>query len=192
MTGLAIGLFLFLGAHSVRIVADGWRSRTLSRVGAGAWKDVYSVLSVLGLVLIVWGYGQARQQPLVLWSVPTWGRHATALLTLVAFVLLAAAYVPGNGIKARVRDPMVLGVLLWACGHLLANGAAVDALLFGAFGLWALLDFIAARRRGPVDAVTSRAGRCGPTLATVVIGAAAWALFAFGAHRALIGVSPFG
>ncbi|MDQ2779296.1 MAG: NnrU family protein [Pseudomonadota bacterium] len=192
MTLLLVGLVMFLGVHSVRIVAEGWRTRTRARVGEGVWKGAYSVLSVLGLVLIVWGYGQARQQPVELWPAPVWGRHAAALLTLLAFVLVTAAYVPGNGIKARVGDPMVLGVLLWAVGHLLANSTAADVLLFGAFGLWAMLDFGAARHRTRAGRVVQRAGSLGPTLVSVVVGVAAWALFAFWGHGVLIGVRPFG
>lgn len=192
MTLLMIGLLLFLGVHSVRIVAEGWRTQTLARIGEGGWKGAVSVLSLLGLVLIVWGYGQARQQPVVLWAAPAWGRHAAALLTLLAFVLLAAAYVPGNGIKPRVGHPMVLGVLLWAVAHLLANSSAADVLLFGSFALWALLDFAAARRRDRASAVHHRAGSVGRTLVTVGVGVVAWALFAFWAHGALIGVRPFG
>ena len=124
MTYLIAGLLLFLGVHSVRIVADDWRSRTRARVGEAPYKLVYALLSLAGLLLLVWGYGMARQQPVVLWNPPVAMRHLAALLTLVAFVLLAAAYVPRNGIKARLHHPMVLGVKVWALAHLLANGTA--------------------------------------------------------------------
>jgi len=124
---------LFLGVHSVRIVADGWRTQTLARMGEMPWKGLYSLVSAVGLALIVWGYGLARQQPVVLWVPPIGMRHAAALLTLIAFVLLAATYVPRNAIKARLHHPMVLAVKTWALGHLISNGNLADVALFGGF-----------------------------------------------------------
>ena len=137
---LVLGLVLFLGVHSVRIVADGWRTQTLARMGEMPWKGLYSLVSAVGLALIVWGYGLARQQPVVLWVPPIGMRHAASLLTLIAFILLAATYVPRNAIKARLHHPMVLAVKAWALAHLLANGMLADVLLFGGFLAWAVLD----------------------------------------------------
>jgi uncharacterized membrane protein len=192
MTALILGLLLFLGAHSVRIVAEPWRTRTIARIGAGAWKGAYSVLSAVGLVLIVWGYGVARQDPVALWAPMLWARHLAGLLTLVAFVLLAAAYVPGNGIKAKLHHPMVLGVKVWALAHLLANHTLADLLLFGGFLLWAVLDYRAARRRDAADGTTYPPGSLARSGIAVVAGLAAWAFFAFWAHGAWFGVRPFG
>jgi uncharacterized membrane protein len=192
MTLLILGLVIFLGVHSVRIFADGWRTRTLARVGEPAWKGVYTVLSIVGFALIVWGYGAARQQPVVLWAAPVWTRHLAALLTLVAFVMLFAAYVPGNGIKARLKHPMVLGVKVWAGAHLLANNTLADLLLFGGFLVWAVLDFRSSRQRDRASQVIYPPGRAGATAVTVVLAVVAWAVFAFWAHAALIGVRPFG
>ena len=192
MLYLILGLVMFLGAHSVRIVAEDWRTRTIARVGPGAWKMAYSVVSVLGFVLIVWGFGQARMQPVLVWSPPVGMRHAASLLTLVAFVLLAAAYVPGNGIKARVHHPMVLGVKVWALAHLLANGLLAQMLLFGAFLVWAVLDFSAARRRDRAAGTVYPPGRVVATVMTVVAGVVAWMVFAMWLHGWWIGVRPFG
>ena len=192
MTLLILGLVLFLGAHSVRIVADGWRTRTQARVGVGAWKGLYTLVSIAGFVLIDWGYGLARQQPLVLWTAPAAMRHPAALLTLVAFVLLAAAYVPRNALKARLHHPMVLGVKVWALAHLLANGTLADVLLFGSFLIWAVFGFRAARRRDRAAAVTYPPGNAAGTIGAVLAGVAGWAVFAFWAHEALIGVRPLG
>ncbi|MFN9725916.1 NnrU family protein [Acidovorax sp.] len=189
---LVIGLVLFLGVHSVRIVSDPWRSQMLARMGEGAWKGLYSLVSVVGLALIVWGYGLARQQPVVLWMPPVGMRHAAALLTLVAFVLLVAAYVPRNGIRARLRHPMVLGVKVWALAHLLSNGSVADVLLFGGFLLWAVASFRAARQRDRRLGTTYAPGTAAATGITVVVGVAAWAAFAFWAHAWLIGVAPLG
>jgi uncharacterized membrane protein len=192
MLVLVIGLVLFLGVHSVRIVSDPWRSQMLARMGEGAWKGLYSLVSVIGLALIVWGYGLARQQPVVLWMPPVGMRHAAALLTLVAFVLLVAAYVPRNGIRARLRHPMVLGVKVWALAHLLSNGSVADVLLFGGFLAWAVASFRAARQRDRALGTTYAPGTAAATGITVVVGVAAWAAFAFWAHAWLIGVAPMG
>ena len=192
MLMLVLGLVLFLGVHSVRIVADDWRTRTISRLGGMPWKGIYSLISLLGLVLIVWGYGLARQQPVVLWSPPTAMRHLNALFTLAAFILVTAAYVPRNHIKAKLRHPMVLGVKLWAFGHLLATGTLANALLFGAFLLWAIVCFRAARQRDRRLGTVYPAGTMSGTVATVVVGVVLWAVFAFWLHAAWIGVAPLG
>lgn len=187
-----IGLILFLGVHSVRIVADGWRSATLARVGAGTWKMGYTVLSLVGFGLLVWGYGQARLAPVPLWDSPVWTRHAASLLMLVSFVLLVAAYVPGNALKARLHHPMMLSVKVWALAHLLSNGTLADVLLFGSFLVWAVLGFRAARQRDRAAGTVYPPGRGAATAAVVGIGVVAWAAFAFWGHQWLIGVRPFG
>ena len=192
MVYLVLGLVIFLGVHSVRMVAEGWRTRTRARIGDGAYKGAFSVASTAGLALIVWGFGVARQQPVQLWSPPVAMRHVAALLTLISFVLLAAAYVPGNGIKARMHHPMVLGVKVWALAHLLANGTLAHLVLFGSFLAWAVWNFIAARKRDRAAGVQYPPGRAGATAVTVVAGTVAWALFALLLHGWLIGVKPFG
>ena len=192
MTLLIIGLLLFLGVHSVRIVAKDFRSAQIARIGPVAWKGLFAVASLVGFGLVVWGYGIARQQPVVLWPSPAWLRHAAALLMLVSFVFLAAAYVPGNGIKARLQHPMVLGVKVWALAHLLANNSLADLILFGSFLIWAVFNFRAAKARDRATGAARAAGSGARTAITVVIGIAAWAAFAFLAHRPLIGVSVSG
>jgi uncharacterized membrane protein len=156
------------------------------------WKGLVSVLSLAGFALLVWGWGMARQMPVVLWQPPVGMRHAASLLTLLSFVLLAAAYVPGNAIKARFHHPMVLGVKTWALAHLLSNGNVAHVVLFGSFLAWAVLLFIASRRRDRREATVYAPGRLAPTLVTVVVGVAAWAVFAFKLHGMWIGVRPFG
>ena len=191
MTAFVLGLVIFLGVHSVRIVAEGWRGAMRERLGANVWKGLYSLVAIAGFALLVWGYAQARQTPVVLWPVQFWARHLAALLVLVAFVLLAAAYVPGNGIKARLHHPMVLAVKVWAFAHLLANNTLADVLLFGSFLVWAIFDFRAARRRDRAAGTVYAPGKGSATAVTVVVGVAAWAGFAFWAHQAWIGVNPF-
>ena len=192
MTLLSLGLVIVLGVHSVRIVADGWRSRVLAQRGQGVWKGAYALVSLAGFALIVWGYGAARQQPVVLWPSPTWTRHLAALLTLPAFVMLVAAYVPGNAIKAKLKHPMVLAVKLWAFAHLLANNTLADLLLFGSFLVWALADFRSARQRDRANGTVYAPGRAVPTVIVVAVGVVAWVGFAMWAHLAWIGVRPFG
>ncbi|MBC7858468.1 MAG: NnrU family protein [Burkholderiaceae bacterium] len=192
MAILILGLILFLGTHSIRIVADDWRATQRARHGEAAWKGVYALASLLGFGLLIWGYGLARQEPLVLWQPPVFTRHLSALLTLPAFVLLAAAYVPRNRIKAALHHPMLLGTKLWALAHLLANGTLADVILFGGFLLWAALAFRAARQRDRAAGAVYPAGTLSGTLATVGVGFAAWAVFALWLHGVLIGVRPFG
>lgn len=192
MTLLLLGLVIFLGVHSARIVADRWRADTIARVGEKPWKGIYSLLSIAGFVLIVIGYGAAREAPIALYAPPAWARHLAALLTVPAFVLLVAAYVPGNAVKRAVGHPMVLGVKLWALAHLLANGTLADVVLFGTFLLWAVASFTAARRRDRATGTVYPRGPVVRTVLTVVVGLLAWAVFAFALHRPLIGVAPFG
>lgn len=192
MQWLILGLVIFLGVHSVRIVADGWRTRTIAAWGEMRWKGLYAALSLLGFALIVWGYGQARLMPVTVWQPPLPMRHVAALLTLISFVMLVATYVPGNAIKARLGHPMVLGVKVWALAHLLANGQLADMVLFGAFGVWAVLSFRSARQRDRINPPRPQASSVAATGLTVLVGVAAWAAFAFWGHRVLIGIAPFG
>ena len=192
MALLIFGLVLFLGVHSVRVFAESTRTRFIALRGENAWKGLYAALSIVGFVLLIWGYGLARQQPIVLWTPPTWTRHLAALLTLPAFVLLVAAYVPGNGIKARVHHPMVLGVKVWAVAHLFVGRTLAAEIVFAAFLVWAVLSFRAARARDRAAGRVYPPGRVVPTAVTVVVGVAAWVGFALWGHAALIGVRPFG
>ena len=192
MTLLIAGLLLFLGVHSVRIVAEDFRTAQIARLGPNGWKSLYSLASIAGFALIVWGFGVARQQPVVLWPTPTWLRHLASLLTLVSFVLVAAAYVPANGIKARLRHPMVLGVKAWALAHLIANNTLAEMLLFGSFLVWAVFSYRAAKARDRAAGTTYPAGSTSRTLVALAAGVIGWAAFAFWAHAAWIGVRPLG
>lgn len=192
MIYLVFGLVIFLGVHSVRIFADDWRTQAIARIGANAFKGAYTVLSLLGFGLIIWGFGIAREAPTLVWSPPAAMRHAAALLNVLAFVFLVAAYVPGNAIKARVHHPMVLGVKTWALAHLIANGNLAHMVLFGAFLAWAVLDFISCRRRDRVQNIQYAAANTGATVITVVAGVLVAGVFAMWLHGMLIGVKPFG
>ena len=192
MTMLIIGLVIFLGTHSIGLFASGWRTRQIAQHSELKWKLGYTVASLIGFAPIILGFGAARLEPQVLWSAPLAMRHIAALLTLIAFILLAATYMPRNGIKARVHHPMVLGVTVWAFAHLLANGKLADVILFGSFLVWAKLSFIIDRKRDRASGAQYAAGSATGTLVTVIVGVAGWALFAFWLHGLLIGVQPFG
>ena len=191
MAILIAGLVLFFGAHSVRIFAEDWRAERIRRMGPMPWKGAFALVSITGFVLIVWGYGLARQAPVDLWSPPAWTRHLASLLTLLAFILIAAAYVPGTRIKAAVGHPMVLGTKAWALAHLLSNGRLADLLLFGTFLVWAVLAYKAARSRDRKGGVTYPALGASRDVIAGVVGAVAWAVFAMVLHGPLIGVRPF-
>jgi uncharacterized membrane protein len=190
---LVLGLVLFLGVHSIRIFAEDKRTAFIEARGSGTYSIVYSLLSLAGLVVLIFGYGQTRISPVFLWQPPLFLSHIASLLVLIAFILLAAAYVPGNRIKARVGHPMVLGVKVWAFAHLLANGRLGDVVLFGSFLAWAIADYIVAKKRDRLAGTNPQAtGGIGQDAVVIVIGIAAWLVFAMWLHLRLIGVSPFG
>ena len=188
MEMLVIGLVLFLGIHTVSIVAPQWRDGQVARLGEGPWKGIYSVVSAIGFALLIYGYGAARQNPVVLYTPPTALRHLALLLMLPVFPLLVAAYVPGR-IKAMTKHPMLLATKFWALAHLLANGTLADVLLFGGFLAWAVADRISVKRR-PARPIPGAPPRPYNDVIVVVIGLALYALFVKGAHRWLFGVSP--
>ncbi|NVD69939.1 protein NrnU [Duganella sp. BJB488] len=191
MTPMILGLLIFLGLHSVRIFADDWRTAMRARLGENGWKGLYSLVSLAGFGLLLWGYGLARQQPVVVWSPPVFMRHIAAPLMVLSFILLVAAYVPRNGIKARLHHPMTLAVKVWALAHLLANGTLHDIILFGGFLVWSVLLFRSARKRDAAAGTVYPPGKGVATAVTVVAGIAVSVLFAHWLHRMLIGVSPF-
>jgi uncharacterized membrane protein len=190
MLMLILGLILFLGLHSIRIVADGWRTRQIEHIGLNRWKAIYSILAVVGLVLIIVGFAMARHHPVLLYVPPAWLRHLNALFMLVALMLFPAARVPNNMIKAKLHHPQVLAVKTWAFGHLLATGMLHDVLLFGAFLLWAVVLFVVSRRRDRRNGTVYPPGTVKGTVIAVVAGMVLWVLFAFWLHTALFGVNP--
>lgn len=187
---LIVGLVLFLGIHSVSIFAPAWRDAQVAQRGEKAWKGLYTIVSIAGFVLLVYGYGVARQAPLVLYSPPLWMRHVTLLLMLPVFPLLIAAYAPGR-IKAATKHPMLVATKLWAFSHLLANGTLADVLLFGGFLAWAVADRISLKKRAARPIPGAPPGPANDVIA-IVGGLALYALFLFNAHVWLIGVSPLG
>ena len=192
MLKLIAGLVLFLGAHAVPMLAGDWRERVIARVGENPWKLVYSVVSLVGFVLIVLGYAAARQSPdlVVLYTPPLWLRHLTLLLMVPVFVLLLAAYLPGR-IQRATKHPMLLAVKIWAFAHLLANGTLPDVLLFGSFLTWAVADRISLKRRVQDPVPGAPPGRWNDWIA-LGGGLLVYILFLLWLHQWLSGKSPIG
>lgn len=191
MLVLAIGLLLFFAPHSLFILANDWRLRQQQALGVGKWKLLFALVSIVGLVLIVVGYGEARTNPTWLWHSPMWLRHPASLLILVSFVLLAATYVPANHIKQKMGHPMLIATKTWAFAHLLVNGTLADVVLFGSFMVWAVVGFRVARLRTKAAGVQPQPANVLNTLLTVVIGVVGFAGVTFYFHELLIGVAPF-
>ena len=202
MAWLILGLVLFLGAHSTRIFAENWRQAMLERLGEKAYKGVYTLVSLVGFGLMMFGFDQVRWDSPLLWAPPVWVKHAAALLMLLSLVLLASAYTPRNAIKVKLHHPMVLSVKVWALAHLLANPRLADVVLFGAFLLWSVLNFRAARQRDRLVAAATETGAetavpapevsAAATWRAIGIGVVVWAFLLSRGHTWLFGVSPLG
>jgi uncharacterized membrane protein len=192
MIPLIAGLVVFLGLHSLGIAAPRWRAAQVDRLGLHRWKLAFSAASIAGFALILWGYGIARGESVVLWSAPPSMRHVTELLAVIAFILVVSAYVPGTHFKSALGHPMTAGVAVWAFGHLLANGRLPDVVLFGAFLAWALVVFVNRRRRDREAGAAYPPGYVGRDVVAIVAGTVAALAFALLLHGPLIGVRPFG
>jgi len=190
MTWLLLGILLFVGVHSTSIFAQGWRKRMVRRMGDGPWKALYGLVSLAGLVLIVYGYGAARLDPVFLYVPPAWMRHVAFLLLLPVFPLLLAAYLPGR-IRTRLGHPMLAAVKFWALAHLLVNGTLADVILFGGFLTWAVVDRISFKRRSPRAVPALPASGWNDAIA-VVGGLGLYVAFALWLHPLLIGVAVVG
>lgn len=186
MIYLVAGLCLFLGAHSVSIIAQGWRDGMVARIGAPAWRGLYSLVSIAGFVLLVAGYGAARGDPLVLYRPPFGLRYLNLLLMLPVFPLLLATYLPGR-IRSAVKHPMLVATKSWATAHLLVNGTLADVILFGAILAWAVTDRISMKWRESRPIGTAPPGRFNDLIA-IVGGLALYVAFFEGLHAWLIGI----
>ncbi|MEM1364625.1 MAG: NnrU family protein [Pseudomonadota bacterium] len=186
---LIVGLLLFLGVHFSRVLAPATRERIIAERGENAWKGGYTIVSLIGFGLIIWGYGLARDASELYWVAPDGLRPVVWLVMLVSFVLVISSNGPRSHIRAAVRHPMTVGVLLWAGAHLAINGDTVAILLFGTFLIWAVvLAFASYRRPVPADLP---APSWGADAVAVVVGGGLWVLFLVWGHLYLFGVSPY-
>ena len=190
MALLIFGLIVFLGVHSVRIFGESGRERSIARMGEGPWKGVVTLLSLIGLVMIVWGFGEARSTAPILWSPPVWTRHVAVLLMVFSLILLAAYGLKTSHIAVAVHHPMLWAVVLWSLAHLFANGSAADVVLFGAFLVWSLLDLMSNYARDRANAVVYPAPNWGATIGAIVIGIVLWLVLLGGLHQWLFGLAP--
>jgi uncharacterized membrane protein len=184
-----IGLIIFLSSHSCRIFAEPWRNHMIDRIGEVKWKGLYTIISLIGFVIMVIGYGQARQSTVVLWQPNSFLIYIALALNLIAFIFLAGSSPSNNAIRLKLKHPMILGVKVWALAHLISNGTLVDLILFGAFLIWSVLDFRSARKR-PIHIAEQAQVSTKATVITIAIGVILWVAFIFGLHQYLIGVSP--
>ncbi|MGH6859395.1 MAG: NnrU family protein [Phyllobacterium sp.] len=192
MLVLIVGIIVFLGVHSVRIFAPHWRLAKIDQWGEGRWKGFYSLVSLLGLVLLVWGFGMARLDAPVLYEPPVWMKHIAVLLMLFAFIFLGLFIAKPGRMKPALKHPMLIAIKTWALAHLLANGDLASLILFLSFLAWAVFDRIAIKRQ-------QQLGRPAPYLAPgpvandiigIVIGLVLYGLFLWQLHALLIGVAP--
>jgi uncharacterized membrane protein len=189
VTLLVLGLVVFLGMHAFSM-ARGARANLIARIGEGPYKGLYSLISLIGIVLIAVGFGRYRADGYIpVWDPPVWTRHLALLLVWVAFVCFVAAYLPGQ-IKRRLKHPMLAGVKIWAFAHLLANGDLGSILLFGSILIWAVLARIGAKRR---DVAAQHGGTAPPAglrndVLALAIGTVAYGIFVVWLHPWLIGV----
>ncbi|MGR8947939.1 MAG: NnrU family protein [Gammaproteobacteria bacterium] len=187
MSLLVLGIVIFIGMHSISIVNEGLRNRLCAKLGEGAWKGLYSVIAIVGFVLLIYGYGEARQNPIVLYKSPEWLLYVNYLLMLFVFPLFLAANLPGK-IKAMTKHPLLAATKIWAFAHLLVNGTLADVILFGSFLAWAVMDRISMKHRTqrpimamPVSALND--------VICIIVGLGIYAGFFFWLHAKWIGVS---
>ena len=187
MLSLILGLIIFLGIHSISIVNEPLRDRLAARLGEWPWKGVYSIIAIVGFVLIIIGYGQARMQPVVLYTTPGWTVHISMLLMLLTFPALLAAYLPGR-ISDTLKHPMLVAVKFWALAHLISNGTLADVLLFGGFLAWAVADRISMKRRSQRKIIKAPRSGLNDVLA-IVGGIGVYLVFVFWLHARWFGVA---
>jgi len=186
MTLFILGLFIFFTAHAFTAFMRPGRNALIGAIGAGAYKGLYSLISLAGFVMIVMGWPQADAT--ALYVTPPYLRHATLFLMLIAIILLVAAYAPAGKIAHAVKHPMLAAVKIWAFAHLLVNGEVRSVILFGAFLIFAVADRIAVKRRG---AAARTAGPWRNDAVAVIAGGAVYGAIAFYLHRHIAGVALF-
>lgn len=189
MLVLIIGLALFLGVHSVRILAPEWRHAQIAAMGLNKWKGLYSLASLIGLGMLVWGYVLARPEAAFIYEPPVWMKHINMTLMLFAIIFWAVSQLPAGRIKPWIRHPFLLATKLWAFGHFLANGDAASLLLFLGFLAWAVIDRISvARRERAGERAEIPVGPVSNDAVAVIVGIAVYGLFVWKLHEWLIGV----
>lgn len=191
MALLVLGIVIFLGMHLVRVVAPGLRTSVIDSRGKGTWMGLYTVVSLIGLGLIIYGFGEARMTTGMLYNPPVFLKHIALLLMLVAFICLAAGFLPAGRIAVALKHPQILSIKIWALAHLLANGETSSVILFGSFLAWAVIMRISMKRRQRAGEQVLPVFRSGSSdILAIIIGVVAYGLFVWKLHEWLIGVAP--
>ena len=184
------GLALFIVAHLVP-TRPALRAALVDRLGPGLYRGLFSLVSIAGLALIVFGYGHmqglGRGNP-QLWVPPAWIKHLVFLLMLPAMILLVAAYVPSR-IRSAVGHPMLTALMIWAFAHLLANGDLASVLLFGSLLGYAVYDRISVIGRVSPGPLGSAEGGAIHDIVVIAVGLALYSLLLFWGHAKLTGVA---
>jgi uncharacterized membrane protein len=187
---LVVGLVVFLANHLFITRRDA-RAAAIARLGIHTYRALFSVVSIVGLVLIVWGYGEYRAHGMIqVWSPPAFMRHVTVGLMLIAVIVFTSAFIPSH-LKAKAKHPMLAGVKTWALAHLLSNGDLGSILLFGSFLAWGVFARIAAKRRGDVGTTVAPVGYTNDII-VVAVGIVIYLALGFAFHPIVIGVPVFG
>jgi uncharacterized membrane protein len=188
---MVAGLALFLGTHLVTTNRD-LREALIARYGASVYKLTFSLLSAIGLVLVVYGFGWYRTTGWInVWHPPVAMRHLALALMLPATIILASAYLRGH-IWRFVKHPMLIAIKIWALAHLLANGDLGSIILFGSFLAWAVFDRISLKRRKDAGGPAIPFGGVRNDVLAVVVGLVAYVALVFAFHPAVIGVPVVG
>ena len=183
---LILGLLIFLGVHSISIINNSWRDQVAAKIGDLAWKALYSIISIVGFVLIIMGYRAGSAASIELYTASSWMWYATYVMQLPVFILLLAAYLPGR-IKEYVRHPMLWATILWAVAHLLSNGEARDIVLFGSILCWAAIDLFSYRAR-PSRPIPGAPPAPSNDIIALALGGLLYFLFLLWIHELLIGI----
>jgi uncharacterized membrane protein len=186
MSIFLLGLTIFLGIHCISILNDSWRNRVVDKIGQWPWKGFYALVSIVGFIVMVRGYGAIRYDSTLLYTPATWLQHFSMVLFLPVFPLLIAAYFPGR-IKRATQHPMLLATILWAVGHLLSDGSLVNVILFGSFLSWAIIDIISISFR-PSRPVPGAPYSNFNDIIACVVGLGLYLAFTLWLHEIVIGI----
>jgi uncharacterized membrane protein len=187
---LILGLIVFIAPH-VFVTRRAARAGAIARLGEWPYKGLFSLISIIGVILIGWGFARYRASGYIpVWSPPDWTRHVAVALMWPAIVFFVAAYIPGN-IKRTLKHPMLVGVKLWAFAHLLANGDLGSIILFGGILAWAVFDRISLKHRTDPGAPPIPVGGWRNDVAAVIVGTLVYLALGFLFHPLVIGVPAF-
>lgn len=144
MTLLILGLLLWSGVHFIPSLAIPLKTRWINALGDKGYQISFSLIVVLSLVLIVFGWRSIS--PSMLYTPLAAMRPVSMVLMVLAFLLFGASH-HVTRIKQIIRHPQLTSMMIWSFAHLLSNGDSRSVVLFGGMGIWALLEIFAINRR---------------------------------------------